>query len=191
VNVHYHRTASDLLTCGHIITSEGASVLIFCRDKISAGFVKIWLNSPVCYSRQMILLTSVHRQCLSDICICVLSTWQHWISIGSLNTLCRLRVHLGSAQVPLRVREYSLVSNRIFRDWVELNWIACVNNSIQKLKRGFFGSWPPHYCACRISDKIKFKNWVFKIYSWQELKYVIWGGNYLNLLLHERGMSTL
>jgi len=63
---------------------------------------------------------------LRGLCVCLLSTWQHWISTGNLSTRWRLTVHLGSA-----------------------HWITWFITSIQNKR--FFGSWPAQYSPCSVS----------------------------------------
>ena len=92
----YCSTPSDLLTCGHITTSDAVPVwsftLYFCR-----------LLQNVLHSSYLILMVVdppnvvAMSMSLRGLCVCLLSTWQHWISIGTLSTHCRLTVHLGSA----------------------------------------------------------------------------------------------
>jgi len=72
---------------------SGNFLLLFCRLRYTfVGFITFALqgrDSPnVC-----VLSVSLRGSCA-----CLLSTWQHWISIGPLSTICSFMVHLGFAQ---------------------------------------------------------------------------------------------
>ena len=88
---------SDLLTSGPITTSdEETGWPLFL---ISADFVKLLLDS----SRLLFKSIDSPKFCvvslsLRALCACLFSTWQHWISIGPLSTICSFMFHLLSAQ---------------------------------------------------------------------------------------------
>ena len=88
-------TAALLQTCWHLVLSQLQAPWRtgHCLH-ISAGFVKILLHS----SRLLFTAVDSRNFCvvsvsLRGICACLLSTWQHWISIGPLSTICSFMVH--------------------------------------------------------------------------------------------------
>jgi len=92
----YCITPSDLLTCGHITTSDAVPVSpfssYFCRFRQNLLHSSCLLLKAVDPTNFCVMSVS-----LRGLCMCLLSAWQHWISKGKLSTLCRLRVQLGSA----------------------------------------------------------------------------------------------
>ena len=65
-----------------------------------ADFVTHLLDSSRLLFKAVILQTSACCQRRNEVHVraCLLSTWQHWISIGPLSTICSFMVHLGFAQ---------------------------------------------------------------------------------------------
>jgi hypothetical protein len=92
----YCSTPSDLMTCGHITTSDAVPVSpfssYFCRLLQNLLHSSRLLLKEVDLSNFYVMSVSLRR-----LCVCLLSTLQHWISKGKLSTLCRLTVQLGSA----------------------------------------------------------------------------------------------
>jgi len=68
------------------------------RDVVAIFFLFLQITSNFCSSRPLILETSAYGQCVTRLCLCLLSTWQQWISIGPFSKICSFMVHLGSAQ---------------------------------------------------------------------------------------------
>jgi hypothetical protein len=93
------------------------------------------------WSSQLLRNVSV----VTRFCVCLWSTWQHWITIGPLFTLCRLTVHLGSAHgkgIYLDIEQHC--------SWMYLpKTYRLIDHSYSKVKR-FFGLWPAHYWPCMI-----------------------------------------
>jgi len=91
----YCSTPSDLLTSGPITTSDAVSMWpfssYFCRFR--QKFVTF-----IVFARQGHWSSKLRRyvSVVTRLRVCLFCTWQHWISIGSLSTLCRLTVHLVS-----------------------------------------------------------------------------------------------
>jgi hypothetical protein len=105
----YCSTPSDLLTCGHITNSDAVPVSPF-----SSYFCRFLQN--LLHSSYLLLKAvdppkfCVMSVSLRGLCVCLLNTWQHWISIGTLSTLCRLTVLLVSAhckEIYLDILPYS------------------------------------------------------------------------------------
>jgi hypothetical protein len=132
-------TVALLPTCWHLVPSQ-LQTPYQCSHflLISAGFVKTLLHLS-CLLLKVIDPPNYVAMSVSSrgVPVFMFCTWQHWISIAPLSTLCRLTVHSRSAHGPLTVRENILALKRILRYWTCLRRDRLIDHFHSKLKRIF------------------------------------------------------
>jgi hypothetical protein len=134
--------------CSHVVPSQSQTPCDVTFTFISEVYFKISFQS----SYLPLKAVDPHNFCVISMssrgsCVCLLSTWPQWISIGHVSTLGRLTSQLGSAYT----KGISLYWIASFVTGPALNGIVCVNTPIQKLKLVYSAILPTLYCPCRVN----------------------------------------